>query len=247
MKSSVADDTQEKFETARNECISETKVSRDLADGLKEGKFVEDAKLKEYIFCVNKKIGYQNENGDFDYDVVADDFQQRLAKAKSECLSEVKVDKTLVDGIKEGKFADDSALKEYIFCVNKKIGYQNENGDFQDDEIRKVLKDKYSEELLNRSITTCNKKKDTPQEDGKWQSAQNDTKFKEYMFCFNKKMGYQNEAGDFQKAELKSSLAINSNQENVNDIVEKCAVKKSTPQESAYQCMKCIDDNRPKN
>ncbi|CAG9856348.1 unnamed protein product [Phyllotreta striolata] len=45
------------------ECSKESGVNQELVARARKGDFVEDAKLKRHMFCVSKKIGFQNQEG----------------------------------------------------------------------------------------------------------------------------------------------------------------------------------------
>ncbi|XP_063904896.1 B1 protein-like [Zophobas morio] len=73
-----------------------------------------------------------------------------------------------------------------------------------------------------------------------------DPKLKEHLFCVSKKAGFQNDAGDVQTEVLKAKLnAELKDQEVTNKLVEKCAVKKATPQDTAFESFKCYYENTP--
>nr|AIX97052.1 odorant-binding protein 6 [Dastarcus helophoroides] len=73
-----------------------------------------------------------------------------------------------------------------------------------------------------------------------------DPKFKEHLFCFSKKVGFQNEAGDLQVEVLKAKVgAEHKDQAVVDQLIKKCAVKKQTPQETAYDTIKCYYESTP--
>jgi hypothetical protein len=73
-----------------------------------------------------------------------------------------------------------------------------------------------------------------------------DPKLKEHLFCFSKKAGFQNDAGDIQKDVLKTKLNAELKDEAATDkLIEKCAVKKATPQETAFDTIKCYYENSP--
>jgi hypothetical protein len=59
---------------------------------------------------------------------------------------------------------DDPKLREYVFCVLKKISFMNEHGDFQIDTIRsKVKQVSRSEEEAKELVVKCVVTRETPQ------------------------------------------------------------------------------------
>ncbi|RZC42570.1 PBP GOBP domain containing protein [Asbolus verrucosus] len=68
------------------------------------------------------------------------------------CANEAGVEQEKVKGFKKGKFYEDSKFKDYVFCLSKKIGYQNDAGDFRNDFLPVI------------ALSKCAVKKDTPQE-----------------------------------------------------------------------------------
>ncbi|XP_072392679.1 B1 protein-like [Diabrotica undecimpunctata] len=68
-----ADITSEQFEKLKShhkECLPKSGVNPELVQKARQGNFVNDQKLKEHIFCVSKLIGFQNEAGDIQTDVL---------------------------------------------------------------------------------------------------------------------------------------------------------------------------------
>nr|APC94187.1 odorant-binding protein 28 [Pyrrhalta maculicollis] len=60
----------EKVKGYHKECIDVTGANPDLVKQAREGKFADDEKLKNHILCVSKKIGFQNDAGDIQTDVL---------------------------------------------------------------------------------------------------------------------------------------------------------------------------------
>ncbi|KAJ8932132.1 hypothetical protein NQ314_014913 [Rhamnusium bicolor] len=91
--------------------------------------------------------------------------EDKVMSYHKECLEESKVDEALALQAKNGKYVDDAKLKKHLFCVNKKIGFQNEAGDLQIDfiksKINAIIKD---DGLTNEVVNKCNIKKDTPED-----------------------------------------------------------------------------------
>ncbi|KAJ8970112.1 hypothetical protein NQ317_019658 [Molorchus minor] len=94
-------------------------------------------------------------------------------------------------------------------------------------------------------------RKETNLDDDVAQKAKNgeyvdDPKLKKQFFCFNKKAGFQNESGDFQVDFIKSKLNdITKDEQITNNLINKCLVKKSTPEDTAFEAIKCFHQMSP--
>ncbi|XP_044263056.1 uncharacterized protein LOC123010318 isoform X1 [Tribolium madens] len=67
-----------------------------------------------------------------------------------------------------------------------------------------------------------------------------DPKLKEYTFCTFKKNGFMTEDGELQYDIIKSTLKkVSGSEEEANKVINDCVVKKSTPQETAYETVDC--------
>ncbi|KAJ8934109.1 hypothetical protein NQ314_013567 [Rhamnusium bicolor] len=53
-----------------NECVDQTGVTDDTVMRAMAGEFLEDPKFKEHLFCFTKKMGFQNEAGELQPDVI---------------------------------------------------------------------------------------------------------------------------------------------------------------------------------
>ncbi|XP_018565035.1 B1 protein [Anoplophora glabripennis] len=62
-----------------------------------------------------------------------------------------------------------------------------------------------------------------------------------YAFCISKKVGFLNEEGKINKENLKKALGRNiSDEAKLNEAVNKCAVEKDDPQDTAIAIGKCF-------
>ncbi|KAJ8924164.1 hypothetical protein NQ315_006948 [Exocentrus adspersus] len=67
-----------------------------------------------------------------------------------------------------------------------------------------------------------------------------DAKFKDHLFCVAKKIGIMTADGDIQKDVLKTKLSSAINDEAAAEkLIEECALKKDTPQETAFDTVQC--------
>nr|AXO78395.1 odorant binding protein 17 [Xylotrechus quadripes] len=73
-----------------------------------------------------------------------------------------------------------------------------------------------------------------------------DPSLKKHLLCFTKKAGFQNEAGDIQIETVRMKLnAITKNEKMTDDLITKCAVKKDTPEDTAFETLKCFHELSP--
>lgn len=73
-----------------------------------------------------------------------------------------------------------------------------------------------------------------------------DPKLKQQIFCFNKKAGFQNEAGDLQNDHIKAKLMeLINDDKKADELIQKCNVKKETPEETAFAVVKCFHNFAP--
>ncbi|CAG9764449.1 unnamed protein product [Ceutorhynchus assimilis] len=62
-------------------CVGETGVDTELIKQARNGKFVDDEKLKSFTFCMSKKHGFQNDAGEIQTEVVREKMTQVLGDA----------------------------------------------------------------------------------------------------------------------------------------------------------------------
>ncbi|KAJ3640703.1 hypothetical protein Zmor_027248 [Zophobas morio] len=72
----------------------------------------------------------------------------------------------------------------------------------------------------------------------------NDPTLKAYVLCVLKKIDIIGENGDFKKENLRTILRENGlSAENAESLVNKCAVQKNQPEETAYEGFRCFSQN----
>ncbi|KAJ8970113.1 hypothetical protein NQ317_019659 [Molorchus minor] len=70
-----------------------------------------------------------------------------------------------------------------------------------------------------------------------------DPKLKDHLFCLAKKIGFMNDSGDIKKDVLKTKVGSVVGDDSLADkLIDQCAVKKSSPQETAYETVKCYSE-----
>nr|AVH84924.1 odorant binding protein 17 [Harmonia axyridis]QTE76116.1 odorant binding protein 8 [Harmonia axyridis] len=113
-----------------------------------------------------------------------------------------------------------------------------------------ALTDEQREKLKEHS-TACAKSTGVDPEaiaNAKKGTFSDDEKFKDYLFCVSKKIGFQNEAGEIQKDVVKQKATVALKDEKlVDEIIKKCAVVKDTPQNTAFEVAKCYYENNAKH
>ncbi|KAJ8955673.1 hypothetical protein NQ318_008542 [Aromia moschata] len=73
-----------------------------------------------------------------------------------------------------------------------------------------------------------------------------DPLLKKQILCVNKKAGFQNDAGDLQIDFIKSKVNdIIKDEKTTADIVGQCAVNKGTPEDTAFEAVKCFHKFSP--
>ncbi|RZC39146.1 PBP GOBP domain containing protein [Asbolus verrucosus] len=80
------------------------------------------------------------------------------------CRNEIGLTENKVTSFLDGNFSEEPELKEFLFCMYKKLGAMNAAGEIQNDMVKKELLRKYSSELVNKIIKKCVSRKSTPQE-----------------------------------------------------------------------------------
>lgn len=72
----------------------------------------------------------------------------------------------------------------------------------------------------------------------------NDPKMKEYLLCMNKNAGIQDESGYFNNNMIEKTLRRGGfNDETIKEVLEACPKLKQTPEETAYEFMRCFYAN----
>nr|AXO78385.1 odorant binding protein 7 [Xylotrechus quadripes] len=96
---------------------------------------------------------------------LTDEQKQKLIAHHKECGAQSGVDNELVTKARKGEFIDDPKLKEHLFCVAKRIGFLNEAGVIQEQLLKSKLSAALGDEALaQKLVSECAIKKDTPQD-----------------------------------------------------------------------------------
>lgn len=75
-----------------------------------------------------------------------------------------------------------------------------------------------------------------------------DPKLKEHLFCFAKKVGFMNEAGEVQKDVIKAKITPDVGADEAATVTEKCGnIKSATPQQTTVDVLKCYFENTSKH
>lgn len=68
-----------------------------------------------------------------------------------------------------------------------------------------------------------------------------DPKMKAYLLCMNKNAGIQDASGYFNNNMIETTLRRGRfNEDTIKEVLEACPKLKQTPEETAYQFMKCF-------
>lgn len=73
--------------------------------------------------------------------IITDSQKAKLLAHHKVCSGEVNVKDDVVEKLLEGVFSDDQVFKDYLLCLSKRIGFQDEAGKVQKDVIIAKLKD----------------------------------------------------------------------------------------------------------
>ncbi|XP_072394788.1 B2 protein-like [Diabrotica undecimpunctata] len=73
--------------------------------------------------------------------VLSPEVQAKILSIGKTCVEETGVDVSKLLEMQTGNFIEDPKVKEHLLCMSKKSGAQKENGDFDEDLIRKTLVD----------------------------------------------------------------------------------------------------------
>ncbi|XP_049826335.1 B2 protein [Aethina tumida] len=72
-----------------------------------------------------------------------------------------------------------------------------------------------------------------------------DPKLKAQLYCISRKVGFQNDVGDMVLDVIREKIAsIITDPHMVDELIELCAIKQATPEETAYITLKCYLDKR---
>nr|AIX97051.1 odorant-binding protein 5 [Dastarcus helophoroides] len=73
-----------------------------------------------------------------------------------------------------------------------------------------------------------------------------DPSFMKHLFCFAKKAGLQNDAGEIQVDVLRAKLGAELKDDAATDkLISMCAIQKETPEKTAFDSVKCYYENTP--
>ncbi|XP_028133351.1 uncharacterized protein LOC114328638 [Diabrotica virgifera virgifera] len=66
-----------------------------------------------------------------------------------------------------------------------------------------------------------------------------DDKFKKFVLCFGKMIGFLDEEGNPNIAAISEAMKMNFGDQMSTDVIMGCAKKESTPEDTAYNVFKC--------
>ncbi|XP_050305823.1 B1 protein [Anthonomus grandis grandis] len=90
---------------------------------------------------------------------------EKLKSYHASCLKETGIDESLVKKAMTGEYTDDPKFKDHLLCCHKKIGFQNDAGDINEEAIiKKVSMVFKNEEVVKLAVQKCSKKQATPSE-----------------------------------------------------------------------------------
>ncbi|KAJ8924144.1 hypothetical protein NQ315_006928 [Exocentrus adspersus] len=72
---------------------------------------------------------------------ITEEQRSKLLAHHKACSKEVNVGDDVAEKLLDGVFPNDKTFKDYLYCLSKRIGFQNQAGEVQKDVIVKKLKD----------------------------------------------------------------------------------------------------------
>ncbi|XP_017783048.1 PREDICTED: uncharacterized protein LOC108567223 [Nicrophorus vespilloides] len=90
---------------------------------------------------------------------LAEKQQENVKTYKTDCQTASGVSGDLVEKTNNGDFSGDVKLKEYFFCLSKKLGFLNEAGDFQMTAINDKITANHGQETAREVVAPCTQKK----------------------------------------------------------------------------------------
>ncbi|KAF7272399.1 B1 protein-like [Rhynchophorus ferrugineus] len=95
----------------------------------------------------------------------SDERKQKIAAFTNHCIVETGIDGNIVQNALQGNIVEDPKLKTFAFCMTKKAGLQNANGDVQIEELKKQLPNLVDNpEATIELVTKCLGKEGTPED-----------------------------------------------------------------------------------
>nr|AVI04896.1 putative odorant-binding protein 16 [Anthonomus grandis] len=84
----LTDEQKAKVQVYGKECVTDTGVDPELIKKARAGSFADDAKLKAFTFCMSTKIGFQNDAGDIQADVIKEKLSSAISAEVADMLIE---------------------------------------------------------------------------------------------------------------------------------------------------------------
>ncbi|XP_030764820.1 uncharacterized protein LOC115889043 [Sitophilus oryzae] len=215
------------------ECLQETGVNRELVQKTRNGIFVEDPTLKEFAFCMGKKAGFINEAGDVQIDV--------LRKNTLKLIKDPVVVEKLVKlcGVKKETPQETSFYASKCFSKNSpgrlSITQFGALSSAQQAKASKLIKECFQESSVPNELVLKARKG----------NFSDDPLLKQYFLCVSTKAGVLSEAGEFNNDVIINDLTEIFNADEANSLVKKCAVKRGSPTETAFESFRCFYQNAP--
>ncbi|KAJ8980113.1 hypothetical protein NQ317_010899 [Molorchus minor] len=284
---------------------------KEFLESLVTGHFLDDQQFKEYLFCISKLTGFQNENGDINKTLVLEELRKSikdpskaeeytetcLSKATNsptetvyavkKCIDAISSESSVVDleGQKEFQNAFDrdhpakwngtsvfisnvfgnkmgtvlaSSLRIRLYVlIYKKTAIENtavmstDRGClFVTTHAEINLTDEQKTKLVehHKACTVPSRDKEFL-ESLVTGDLLDDQQFKEYLFCISKLIGFQNENGDINRTRILEKLRKSiKDPSKAEEYTETCLSKATnSPTETVYAVIKCVDAISPES
>ncbi|CAH1169944.1 unnamed protein product [Phaedon cochleariae] len=226
----ISDEIHNKLRAHYSHCSTESGVAREILDRACQGDFAEDAALRIFWHCFAKRVGFQNEEG------------QILEKVVREKLREMVLDEDqsniLIEKCLRERGTPEQTAFEFMRCF-----VRNTHSDVWRNPISK------EREQLAQIHSKCRKEssiEDTLIEKFKRGEFHDHPQGKKHLFCVYKNTGHIDELGEFNHEKVRERLVQQySDPSTIERYINKCLVKKGSPEETAYYVHTCFYENTP--
>ncbi|KAJ8955685.1 hypothetical protein NQ318_008556 [Aromia moschata] len=206
-------------------CLTVPSRGDEFAGSLVKGVLIDDQQFKEYLFCISKRIGFQNDAGDVNKELIIEKLRKSV---KDPSKAEEYVDTCLAK-------KTDSPIDTAIFPYNNNSFREQSSKSeiFTEEQIKGLLVhhkpcltvptrgDEFGERLANLDLI-------------------DDEQLKNYLFCVSKRIGFQNEAGDTRKEVLVEMIRNSKkNTSKAEEYIDIClANKNDSPTDTIYKIIR---------
>nr|AWT23332.1 OBP4 [Hycleus phaleratus] len=110
----LSEEQKAKLKSYDADCSQSSNVDKELVAKARQGEFVDDAKLKAYLYCLSKHIGFQNDSGKLQQNVIHDKINAQLNDEKQ---TQAIIEKCIAE-----KASPEDTTFEAVKCVYESSG-----------------------------------------------------------------------------------------------------------------------------